>query len=87
MLATNNEYLSEASQTLFELNADEIAREKSRARDDMRKLKNSIDRKIAQLEQALSEKDQVLAEQAQALAEKDAENARLRALLATKETQ
>ncbi len=92
MLATHNEYLSEASQALFELNADEIAREKSRARDDMRKLKNSIDRKIAQLEQALaesnqalSEKDQALSEKDQALAEQDAEIARLRALLAAKE--
>ena len=94
MMATTNEYLSEASRALFEMNADDIARQKSLARQDYMRLQNSIEKKMAELEQALAESTEALAESEktitekdEALAEKDAEIQRLKALLAGGRTE
>lgn len=56
-MATNNEYLREASQALFVMNADEITRQKCLAREDYMRLQNSINKKLADLEQTVAEKD------------------------------
>ncbi len=91
MMAAANEYLSEASRALFEMNADDIARQKSLARQDYMRLQNSIEKKMAELEQALAEstealaeKDEALAANAATIAQKDAEIQRLKNLLAQK---
>ncbi|MBQ7934651.1 MAG: PD-(D/E)XK nuclease family transposase [Lachnospiraceae bacterium] len=80
MIAANNEYLSEASRALFVMNADEIAREQSLAREDYRRWQNTIER-------MRDEDAKIMEEQRRLLEEKDAEIARLKALLAEKETE
>lgn len=67
MLAQNNDFIASASQSLYESNADEITREKCRARENYM----CLERKLAEQEAALSEKDNALAEKDNALAEKD----------------
>ena len=49
MIADKNEYLSEATQTLYELNADEITRQKCRARRDYYKNQNTISKIMKEL--------------------------------------
>lgn len=58
MLAQNNDFIASASQSLCESNADEITREKCRARENYM----CLERKLAEQEAALSEKDNALAE-------------------------
>ena len=58
MLAQNNDFMASASQSLYESNADEITREKCRARENYM----CLERKLAEQEAALSEKDNALAE-------------------------
>lgn len=49
MIAQQNEYISDASQTLYELNADEIIRQKCRAREEYQQHENAINKKMADL--------------------------------------
>ena len=42
MIAKNSEYLSSASQSLYELNTDDIERQKCRAREDYYRLQNMM---------------------------------------------
>ena len=58
ILAQNNDFIASASQSLYESNADEITREKCRARENYM----CLERKLAEQEAALSEKDNVIAE-------------------------
>ena len=58
MHAQNNDFIASASQSLYESNADEITREKCRARENYM----CLERKLAEQEAALSEKDNALAE-------------------------
>ena len=58
MLAQNNDFIASASQSLYESNADEITREKCRARENYM----CLERKLAEQEAALSEQDNALAE-------------------------
>ena len=67
MLAQNNDFIASASQSLYESNADEITREKCRARENYM----CLERKLAEQEAALSEKDNALAEKENVIAEKD----------------
>lgn len=74
MLAQNNDFIASASQSLYESNADEITREKCRARENYMCLERTLAEqktKLAEQEAALSEKNDVLAEKDNALAEKD----------------
>ena len=67
MHAQNNDFIASASQSLYESNADEITREKCRARENYM----CLERKLAEQEAALSEKDNALAEKDNVIAEKD----------------
>ena len=67
MLAQNNDFIASASQSLYESNADEITREKCRARENYM----CLERKLAEQEAALSEKDNALAEKDNVIAERD----------------
>lgn len=57
MIAENNEYLSEASKALFVMNADEIAREQSLAREDYKRYQNTLERQRVESEKRLAEKE------------------------------
>lgn len=78
MIAQNDSFLSAASQSLYESNADEIIRQKCRAREEYYKREHAI-KKLAdevaslqqQLAQAIAEKDSAIAEKDSAIAEKD----------------
>ncbi len=84
MIAENNEYLSEASQTLYEMNADEMIQEQCYARRRRIRHENFLNDTISGLTQALQEQNTKFTA---AISEKDAEIARLKALLAEKECQ
>lgn len=62
MIAHNNEYLTEASQSLYEMNADDMIQEKCYARLCYTQLQNSIQRKMNEL---TTEKEQLTAENQQ----------------------
>ena len=49
MIAKNNPVLKEASESLYVLNADEMARARSRAREEYILHENALNRKIAEL--------------------------------------
>ena len=63
MLAKKSKTMEEASKALYELNADEITRQKCRARDDYYRLQNTINKKMEELteeNQSLTAKNQNL---------------------------
>ena len=67
MLAKNNEFIASASQSLYESNADEITREKCRARENY----ICLERTLAEQENRLAEQEAALATKDAALADKD----------------
>ena len=77
MISKNNNYLSEASQALYELNADEITRQKCRAREEYYRTQNTYKKAISDLQAELEEKDNTIAEKDNTIAEKDSTIAEL----------
>lgn len=77
MIAGKNEYLNEASKTIFQLSADDQIRKRCRDReeyyDDLRSYEHAIEKKDA----IIAEKDSTIAEKDSTIAEKDAANAAL----------
>lgn len=74
MLAQNNDFIASASQSLYESNADEITREKCRARENYICLERTLaeqEKRLAEQEAELTNKTAALAEQKAALADKD----------------
>ena len=78
MISKNNNYLSEASQALYELNADEITRQKCRAREEYYRTENTYKKMITDLQaqldktqQSIAEKDNTISAKDNAIAEKD----------------
>ena len=70
MITKNNEYLEEASETLYSMNADETIRAQCRARADYYRLHNTINRKMNELEskvEKLSFENEELASQIEVL--------------------
>lgn len=67
MLVKDNEYLQEAAESLYVLNADEIARQHCIAREDAERRERTLERDKRLLQEAL--------------AEKETENSKLKALL------
>lgn len=81
MLAKNNDFLASASQSLYESNADEITREKCRARENY----ICLERTLAEQETRLAEQQAELAEQQAELANKTAALAEQKAALSDKD--
>lgn len=71
MIAENNTSMSEATQTLYELNADMITQEKCRARREYYRRQNTMNRDMAILQSEISKKEVELAEKTEELAKKD----------------
>jgi len=88
MIAERSKYMSEAVQAMYELNADEIMRQRCLAREDYYRMQRTYEHA---LERALAEKDEALQKQSIAqqelnnviklLHQQQEENARLQALL------
>lgn len=72
MLAKNNEFIASASQSLYESNADEITREKCRARENYICLERTLaeqKKRLAEQEAALADKDKIIENLKKQLAE------------------
>lgn len=76
MLAAQNEYLREASETIFRFNTDERIRKQCQDREeyyqDLHNYEREIERMKAHLEETIAEKDTVISEKDAAISEKDA---------------
>lgn len=57
MLASKDEYLNEASKTIYQMSADEMIRKQCRDREEYYEDIRSYERAIAKRDQALAEKD------------------------------
>ena len=71
MLAQQNEYMKEAAESIYELNADELTRKRCRAREDYYRLQNSYKKTIEMQTKELAKKDDMLNKQAASLLQKD----------------
>ena len=75
MLAKKSKTMEEASKALYELNADEITRQKCRARDDYYRLQNTINKKMEDLteenQSLTAEKESLTAKNQNLTAEKE----------------
>ncbi len=89
-LLKKNKTIQEASQALYELSANQLIRQKCRARENYNCRMRTIERDLEikrQLEIAVAEKDAALAEKDNALARKDAILAKQAAELAEKDAE
>lgn len=81
MLASKNEYLSEASNTIFKLSADEQIRKQCRDREEYYQDLRNYERVIAEKDVAIAEKDAAIAKKEASIEKICTEAERLRALL------
>ena len=86
MLAENNTYITEATNTIFRLSAEELIQKRCRDRDEYYQDLKNYERTIAEKDELLTEKDnqltekdELLTEQRNLLTEKDLEIERLKA--------
>ncbi len=90
MITKNNSVLSSASQSSYEMNANDIIREKCLAREDYLKTERAAQKfgqQVKALQQEFSEKDTVIAEKDAVIAEKDAVIAEKDAVIAALQAQ
>ena len=70
-MAEGNEYLMQATQELYECNADELIRQQCRAREEYYKYQRTIDKALkdttAERDRLATERNQLAAEKAEAL--------------------
>lgn len=76
MLAKNNKYIKEASETIYQLTQDEQIREQCEAREDYYRRMQGMDDMLAEMGAALAEKDDTINEQAALIADLKAQLAR-----------
>lgn len=86
MFAEKNPYISEAAQTLYEANADEITEMKCRARRDYYKQKNTTEKMFRELTAALAESNACIVQKDARIAEQETHIAELKARIAKMET-
>ncbi len=72
MLASKNEYLNEASKTIFQLSADEQIRKRCRDREEYYQDLRNYEREIEKMQKIISEKDAAISENRAVISEKDA---------------
>lgn len=76
MIAENNEYMTEATQALYEYNADYVIRQKCEAREEYERRQRTLHKKLSDAQEKIQEQDKLLKKQ-------ENEIERLKALLAT----
>ena len=84
MLAQNNHYFKEASETVYELTQEEEIRQQCLAREDYNRTMKGIENNFAALKKNLADANQQISAQNKQLSEKDALIASLQAQLAEK---
>ena len=77
-MAQENEYVSDAAETLLQSNQDLKIRSYCEAVEEARRVRRGLERLVAEKDEALATKDEVIAE-------KDTEIAHLKALLENKQ--
>lgn len=87
MLAENNEYLKEATETVYELSQEEQIRMQCEAREDYNRRMLGIGRMLARQTRELKEKDALLAEKDLTIAEKDSALSEQAAIIAALKAQ
>lgn len=87
MLTKNNEYLEEASQTLFEFNGDDTIRSQCLARMDYERMQRGIQHKLAEQEAALAEQATALTAHKAEIATKNEQIKEKDAQIATQNNQ
>ena len=87
MLAENNEYLKEATETVYEISQEEQIRMQCEAREDYNRRMLGIGRLLAKQTRELKEQAAIIAEKDSALAERDSALAEQAALIASLKAQ
>ena len=87
MLAENNEYLKEATETVYEISQEEQIRMQCEAREDYNRRMLGIGRLLAKQTRELKEQAAALATQSAILAEKDSALAEKDAIIAALQAQ
>ena len=87
MLAENNEYLKEATETVYELSQEEQIRMQCEAREDYNRRMLGIGRTLARQTRELKEKDAIIAEKDLTIAEKDSALSEQAAIIAALKAQ
>ena len=87
MLAQDNDYIREASETVYHLTQEEKIRQRCQAREDYYHSTNGLYRNYAKAQKELAEKDQKLSEKDQQLSEKDQKLAEMSALIDSLKSQ
>jgi len=81
-MAQENEYVSDAAETLLQSNQDLKIRSYCEAVEEARRVRRGLERLVAEKDEALAEQKNTIQSQAEALRTKEAEIARLKILLA-----
>ena len=81
-MAQENEYVSDAAETLLQSNQDLKIRSYCEAVEEARRVRRGLERLVAEKDEALAEQKNTIQSQAEALRTKEAEIARLKTLLA-----
>ena len=84
IMAQENEYVSNAAETLLQSNQDLKIRSYCEAVEEARRVRRGLEKRVERAEAALRDKDITIQTQAEALSAKDTEIARLKALLESK---
>ncbi len=63
MIAENNEYMTEATQALYEYNADYVIRQKCEAREEYERRQRTLHKKLSDAQEKIQEQDRMLKEQ------------------------
>ncbi len=87
MFVENNEYLKEATETVYEISQEEQIRMQCEAREDYNRRMLGIGRLLAKQTRELKEQAAIIAEKDSALAEKDSALAEQAALIASLKAQ
>ena len=86
-MAQENEYVSDAAETLLQSNQDLKIRSYCEAVEEARRVRRGLERLVAEKDAAIAERDVAIAEKDVALQAQAAEIAHLKALLATAQQQ
>jgi len=81
MIAKNNEYMTEATQALYEYNADYVIRQKCEAREEYERRQRTLHKKLSDAQEKIQEQEESLREKDKLLKEQENEIERLKALL------
>lgn len=78
MLAQKDEYIQDASNTIYQLSQEEMIRLQCQAREDYYRRQRSVERRMQEQSNTIQEQENIIAEQQDTIAALQAEMERLR---------